>query len=581
MPIDRAKIRSLPSGPGVYVFRDSAGVPIYVGKAVSLRKRVVQHFSGEPIDVRELRMREETKEIETIVTKNEVEALILENNLIKYYKPELNVMLKDDKSYPYIKLTKEKFPRVLLTRRIVSDGSYYFGPYTDAGAARLTVKHLRQAFPIRSCTLDLNGKKTYEPCLDYQIGLCSAPCAGKVPEEEYRELVQGFASVLKGSYKKVLADLYSKMRDAASAMRYEEAANLRDRIIALEKLSTKQYAQLPGWSDYDVVEATGEAAAVLHFRKGSLIGRETLKLSSPDGMSRGDLLREFLQLFYSSGRTPANTVLVSSEIVEHLTGLSAWLKTKNPDVKVRGPSTDLERRLLDMCVSNLPTVSYTYTLSELRKLLKAERPIRIITGFDISNIGAKSSYGSAVTFVDGEKSRKGYRIYSIRGVRGQNDFAKIRETVARHIKNALAGKVVKPDMLLIDGGPIQLRYALQGLRMLHASDIYAISLAKREETICLPSGEEIKLPRNSPVLQLLQRVRDESHRFALLYHRKSRSKASLESVLNSIPGMGSERLRSLLTRFPTVESLRGASVEDLAKVPGISVRMARTILEAV
>lgn len=577
--LDRSAFDSIPEEPGVYVFRDSSGKVLYVGKAISLRRRVLQHFSGAPIDSREQNMRDSTASVEVLKMHNEVEALILENNLIKQYKPELNVLLKDDKTYPYIKITKEMFPRVTFTRKLVQDGGSYFGPYTDATAARLTIKHLRMVFPIRSCTLPLDGKRTYKPCLDYQIGLCCAPCALKVGDKEYSSYVQGFSGVLKGSYKRVLSDLYERMRVASDGTRYEEAANLRDRIVALERLATKQYAQLPGWADYDVVDAVGESAAVLHFRRGALIGRETLKLRSPAGVSQRDLVMEFIQLFYSSGRTPADTVLVRAEYSSLSHELDSWLKTKNSDAHLRGPRTRLESTLLDMCSSSLPESSSKQALELIGEIAGCAKTPSVIAGFDISNLGPRQSYGSAVCFVDGEPRRSEYRVYKSRSP-GQNDFAKIRETVFRHVKRALAGDVCKPDVILIDGGHVQLNYALQGLRLAHAAGIPAISLAKKEETICLPDGREITLNRASPALKLLQMVRDEAHRFAIAHHRRARSKVSLRSALDSVPGVGPVRITALTTRYPTVEAIRNAKAEDLAKIPGISYKTAKKILSA-
>jgi excinuclease ABC subunit C len=577
--MDKSVFKSLPNSPGVYIFRDAEHSPLYVGKAIDLKKRVEQHFSGPPADHREQILREASSDVEVIKTRNEVEALILENNLIKRFKPRLNVMLKDDKSYPYIKVTKEKFPRVTLTRRLLDDGGSYFGPYTSPTAARLTIKQLRRAFPIRTCSLELDGVKLYKPCLDYHLKLCRAPCASYISQEEYGKLVQGFVNVLKGSYKRVLSDLYSEMLSASDAQKYETAAAVRDRIMALEKLSSKQYAQLPGWADYDVVAARHDAGVVLHFRRGALVGREVLRLSAPEGVSPHQLLTEFLQLFYSAGRMPAATVLAQLE-GEERSSIEKWLKTKNPGAVLRMPRTSLERSLLEMCYANLPAITKAEALNELKRVLGLNDGLSVIHGFDVSNIGPSNPYVSAVCFVDGEPSRKNYRVYGIKGVKKQNDFAMIREAVIRHFKHVDKGDIPTPDLVLIDGGRVQLAYAVQALRLSHRRNLPIVSIAKREEVLFTPSGQSIKLPRSSGALQLLQYVRDESHRFALKHHRKSRRKQSLSSLLTGIKGLGPARMAALTTRYPTKESIRKAKLEDLCKIPGISGSLALRIREA-
>lgn len=574
--MERSEFESVPRSPGVYIFRDTADRPLYVGKAVDLRKRVEQHFSGSPHDAREAMLREQSRKVEHIVTRNEVEALILENNLIKRFRPPLNVMLKDDKSYPYIRITDEEFPRVTLTRRPVEDGSVYFGPYTSPTAARLTIKHLRKVFPIRGCSLDLDGKKTYRPCLDYHIKICSAPCAGLVTRNEYAKLVKGFTGVLRGKHKRILAALYRSMEQASSFQRYEEAAILRDRIVALEKLSERQYAQLPGWADYDVVAAKGDTGCVLHFRRGALIGREVFRLKVPGGISSSDLLSEFVQLFYSSGRTPANTVLVGHPL-DRLT--ANWLRTKNPECKTRTPSVSLERTLLEMCYANLPPLTKEEALTELGGVLRLERKISVIQGFDVSNLGPSNPYVSAVCFKGGEPHRKDYRMYRVRWTKGQNDFAMLEEALLRHAKHLKRGEVEYPDLILIDGGPVQLEYAQRALRIAKMS-VPVISLAKKEEIVHTVDGEQIRLARTDDALHILQYVRDEAHRFALRHHRRGRRRASLKSALEEVRGLGRVKSEKILERYPTVETLKKASIEDLSKVPGVSQELARRVRAA-
>jgi len=572
--MESSKIKSLPHLPGVYVFKDESGTPIYVGKAVDVRKRVEQHFSGAPIDPREDVLRKKAVDVEVFTTRNEVEALILENNLIKRFKPALNVMLKDDKTYPYIKVTKEEYPRVLLTRRLLDDGATYLGPYTSPSAARLTIKHLRQVFPIRSCSLEL-GKKSYRPCLDYHIKLCSAPCAHFISKEDYLKLVEGFVSVLKGSYKRVLAQLYEEMEEASSQLRFEEAARLRDRIFALERISTKQFAQLPGWADYDVFAVSGDAGAVLHFRKGALVGREVIRIKAPQGIPKEKLVAEFIELFYSSGRIPSATVIAEvSKEDAHV--LKSWLITKNPECEVRPPKNLKEKELLEMCYANLPQTTKEDALKELARILKIQSA-HVIHGFDVSNLGASYPYVSAVCFKDGEPDRRNYRVYKIKWVKGQNDFAMIREAVFRHARHIKSGELPKPDLILIDGGPIQLSYAKQALLMAHM-DTPVISLAKKEEIIYDTEGKELRLPRSNPALQILQHVRDEAHRFALKHHRKKRRKESLKSALEEVKGIGRVRLSRILERYPTLESLKKANLDSLCKIPGISKTLAQRIL---
>jgi excinuclease ABC subunit C len=576
LTMERSDFRGVPRSPGVYIFRDSADRPLYVGKAVDLRKRVEQHFSGNPHDAREAMLREQSKRVEHIVTRNEVEALILENNLIKRFRPPLNVMLKDDKSYPYIRITGEEFPRVMLTRRPADDGSSYFGPYTSPTAARLTIKHLRKVFPIRSCSLELDGEKTFRPCLDYHIKICSAPCAGLITKGEYAKLVNGFAGVLRGKHKSILASLYRSMEEASSLQRYEEAAILRDRIVALEKLSERQYAQLPGWADYDVVAAKGDTGCVLHFRKGALIGREVFRLRVPGGISSPDLLSEFVQLFYSSGRTPANTVLVHHPLDRSTT---SWLRAKNPVCSVRPPSGSLERTLLEMCYANLPALTKEEALRQLGDLLGIRSKISVIQGFDVSNLGPSNPYVSAVCFKEGEPHRRDYRVYRIKWTKGQNDFAMLEEVVLRHAKHLRRGEVESPDLILIDGGPAQLEYAQRALRIAKLK-VPVISLAKKEEMVHTVEGERIRLAHTDDALHVLQHVRDEAHRFALIHHRRGRRRISLKSALQEVRGLGRVKSAKILERYPTIGSLKKATVEDLSRVPGVSQELAQRVRAA-
>ncbi|MEM0120485.1 MAG: excinuclease ABC subunit UvrC [Thermoprotei archaeon] len=578
MALQRTSLRHLPDSPGVYIFKDAKGEPLYIGKSTSIRKRVEQHYSGPPVDAREGALRRLSEVVEYIKTRNEVEALILENNLIKKFRPPLNVMLKDDKTYPYIKLTKEEYPRVVLTRRLIDDGSYYFGPYTSPSAARLTIKQLRAAFPIRGCSLEL-GEKVYRPCLDYHIKICSAPCAKCISKEDYDRLVRGFVGVLRGSYKRLLGELYREMESAAERQQYEVAALLRDRIRALEILGAHQYAQLPGWAEYDVISAAGDAGVVLHFRRGALVGREVFRLRVPEGVGSSGLIEEFIQLFYSAGRTPANTVIVEGLDPKAKDYIEKWLKTKNPETVIRGPQTRVEAELINMCRSNLPSTSVDQALAELGGLLNLPKPPNVIYGFDVSNLGSSHPYVSAVCFVDGSPARKHYRVYAIRGVKSQNDFAMIREAVVRHMEHVKEGELPAPNLILIDGGPVQRGYAVQALRLAHASHIPVISLAKRFEVVYTDRGE-LHLPLTNRALQILQHIRDESHRFALKHHRKKRRKATLESVLMGVRGLGPKRLQVLSVRYRTLDEIVKAGVEGLLGVPGISRKLAERIVEA-
>jgi excinuclease ABC subunit C len=575
--LSHGSLRDLPDAPGVYIFRDKNGDALYIGKSTSIRKRVLQHYAGAPVDPREDALRRLSESVEYIKTRNEVEALILENNLIKKFRPPLNVMLKDDKTYPYIKVTNEEYPRVMLTRRLVDDGSHYFGPYTSPSAARLTVKELRSVFPIRSCSLDI-GRKTYKPCLDYHIKICSAPCANLVSKDEYSKLVRAFVGVLRGAYKKHLAELYRDMNSASQKQQYEVAASIRDRIRALETLATRQYAQLPGTSDYDVVVVGGDAGAVMHFRRGALVGREVFRLRVPAGVGPSGVVEEFLQLFYSTGRTPANTVLVEDLGGEAKRYLESWLKTKNPAAVIRRPSSNVEQELVNMCRANLPASTSEQVLSELGRLLGLEHEPRVIHGFDVSNLGSSHPYVSAVCFVDGAPNRRFYRVYGIRGVKSQNDFAMIREALVRHIRHVERGEIPKPDLILIDGGPVQREYALQALKLTHSADIPVVSLAKKHEVIHTERGQ-LRLPLTNKGLQLLQHVRDESHRFALKHHRRKRRRAGLESMLMGVRGVGPKRLQLITMRYRSLEELKRAGVEGLKAVPGISAKLAERIFE--
>jgi excinuclease ABC subunit C len=578
------KLDQLPNRPGVYLFKDAGGQVIYVGKARVLRDRVRSYFqASRPAELHKGRMVEDVADLELVVTDTEMEALALENNLIKRHKPLYNVRLRDDKNHPYLRLTlREDYPRLYVVRRPSEDGDAYGGPYIPASLGRKTAGLVRKVFGIRSCKETLNGRRP-RPCLQYQIKRCLAPCVAEVCSlETYRQSCEDARLFLEGRTEEVVRRLRADMERVAGEQRFEEAASLRDQVRALERLETPQKITTTELEERDLFAAhvEGDRAAVQAFsvRDGRVVAREGFlldQLAEPEAV-----LAQTLQQFYAGGRYVPREVLLPVEVPDRDL-LEAWLsERRGTRVHIRTPQRGEKLRLLDLVVRNTrlafelewkhPRKQSQEILRALGDLLDLEVEPRRIECFDISNIQGSDIVASMVVFEEGLPKKSDYRKFRVKGVSGApDDFASMNEVVGRRYRRLLEEGKELPDLVLIDGGKGQLGAAVEALDELGLGDQPVASLAKREELIFVRGrSQPIALPRASPVLQLVQRVRDEAHRFAVGFHRQRRSKRTLHSELDDIPGIGPAKRRKLLSAFGSLRGVRGASEADLATVVG-------------
>ncbi len=595
------KVRTLPRRPGVYLWKDREGKVLYVGKSVSLRDRVRSYLAPpEKLPPRLRRLMERAWDLEVFLTETELEALVLEANLIKRHRPRYNILLKDDKTYPYIKVTvQEPWPRVVKTRRLERDGARYFGPYPSARAVDQALEALRRQFPYRDCDEPMDGRRV-RPCLYYDLGWCLAPCVGKADPQAYREAIEGVIRFLEGKGEALLAELEERMWQAARSLEFERAARLRDRVRALAQLLEQQAVFAPGGEDQDLILVArddGSALIQVFFvRGGRLVGKDTFPLEGAEEAEEAELLEAFLLQFYQDAPQLPRTVLLPA-LPLHAEVLSAWLSSRRGErVVLRLPERDQEVRLLELARENL-----RYTLQELRlahldrrqraraalealaKALWLPAPPRRIEGYDISHLQGEAAVGSMVVFLQGRPHKAGYRRFRIRTVAGIDDYGMMAEVLRRRFARWAEGEEGEwgelPDLLLVDGGRGQLNVALRVLEEAGLRERLSVAaLAKREEEVFLPDRDEpVRLERSNPALQLLQQVRDESHRFARGYHHLLRRKKVRRSRLDEIRGVGPRRKQALLRRFGSLAALRQASVEEIAQVPGISRALAERI----
>jgi excinuclease ABC subunit C len=578
------KLETLPAQPGVYLFKDRDGNVVYVGKARSLKDRVRSYFQpGRPVEVWRGDMVSQIADLDLVLVDTDMEALALENNLIKRHRPRYNVLLRDDKNHPYLKLTlTEEYPRLYVVRRVGEDGNAYGGPYIPALLGRKTARMVHKLFGVRSCKEVLNGRRP-RPCLQYQIGRCLAPCVAEItPRERYRQACEDARLFLEGRTEEVVRRLKDAMAEAAAADRFEEAASLRDQIRALERLETPQKITTTDLEERDFFGAyvEGERAALQVFavRDGKVVAREGFlldELAEPE-----TVLSSSLQQYYAQGRYVPREILVPQPLPDAEL-LQSWLSLRRGSaVRIRVPQRGEKVRLLDLVMRNArlafdlewrhPRRQSQEILRALRDLLDLEVEPRRIECFDISNIQGSDVVASLVVFEDGLPRKADYRTFRVRSVSGlPDDFASMREVVGRRYRRLLEEGKDLPDLILIDGGKGQLGAAMEALAELGIGHQPVASLAKREEAIFLPGREEpVILPRSSPVLQLVQRVRDEAHRFAVGFHRKTRARRTLHSELDEIPGVGPARRRKLLSRFGSLRGVRAASLAELAKSVG-------------
>ena len=588
------KLQNLPAAPGVYQHKDAAGKVLYVGKAKNLRSRVRQYFqkSRSP-DPRIERMLGKATDIEVIVTDSEVEALILEANLIKSLKPRYNVNLKDDKSYPYIVITNEPYPRVFVTRHIRRDGSRYFGPYTDVKNVRAALKSVRDIFLVRSCNFFIDDeairKKKYKICLDYHIKKCGGPCEGLVSEEQYNSMIDQVASVLRGKSETLLQSLRTEMDDLAARMRFEEAAVLRDRIRGIEAYSEKQKAVDLDRTDRDIfafaAEGDDACGVIFKLRDGKMIGRQHYYMTHVDQKSDSEILESLLQRFYLEAEYVPREVFLPAP-VENADSICSWLSEKRGEpVAISAPTEGEEARLVRMSASNakflldelkiqkMKRADYVpFGVQSLQRDLRLEKLPRRIECFDISNIQGSDSVASMVVFSDGKPRKSEYRKFKIQSVRGPDDFASMQEVVRRRYARVKEEQAEMPDLIVVDGGKGQLSSAVEILTGLGFAEQPVIGLAKRLEEVFKPGQSEPELiPKTSGGLKLLQQIRDEAHRFAVTFHRSLRTKRTLQTELDLIEGIGKKRSKELLEAFGSVQGVKFATREQLTEVVGEKV----------
>lgn len=596
------KLDNLPKKPGCYMFKDSKGKIIYIGKAKVLQNRVRSYFQNGRLEGPKLeRLKSKIADLETIVTDSEMEALILEMNLIKEYKPRYNVNLKDDKSYPYIRVTNERFPRIFPTRKIIRDGSRYFGPYTDVGAMRNLLKSVKRLFPIRSCNYDLTedavAKKKYKLCLDYYIKKCDGPCEGLIGEKEYKETVEQIVKFINGKNNQVVVELKEKMWRLAEAKRYEDAARVRDQIQSIEEFQYKQKVVTDDATDRDIVtvalEGEDACGVVFKVRDGKILGRQHFYLNGVEEEPYENVVASFLKQFYLKSDFIPDEIYLPVEIPE-TEPVENWLSEKaERAVRLIHPKIGQKAKLMEMGMKNAHLLLEELKLQKLKQKdyiphnvkalqrdLHLKHPPRRIECFDVSNIQGTNPVASMVTFVNGRPKKSDYRRFKIKIKETPDDFAMMAEAVRRRYSGSLAEKLEPPDLILVDGGKGQLSTVVEVLAKLNRSEWPVAALAKRLDEVFVPGASDPQnIPKTSSGLKLLQHIRDEAHRFAVTYHRTLRRKRTIQSAVDAIPGVGPARRRALIKHFGSVSSLREATVDEIELVEGISHDLAKKIWE--
>ncbi len=599
----KTRLQALPEKPGVYRMFDSAGKVIYVGKAKVLRNRVRSYFSSKRLDAKTMQLVSQITDFDYIVTDSEQEALILETTLIKQHRPKYNVIFKDDKNLPFIKVTlNEKFPRVLKTRKLDDDGSRYFGPFSAAGSVARTMTLIERLFPLCSRPEQIQGNQA-RPCLQYYIHRCMGACAGKADPDEYRASVQEVLLFLEGKHDLLIQKMRAQMEDASEKLRFEQAAYLRDRLNDLQGVLQRQKVVLPQQIDMDVVALALEheeaCAEVLFVRQGKLLGHQHYVMKNAEGESPESVQQSFLEQFYASATTVPRLLLTQHQLLDEEPVRQLLELKRGASIEIAVPKRGEKKALLDMAAQNAKEgleqerfkwlsdeQKRTGALTELQAALNLPAKPQRIECFDISNAQGTNTVASMVVFENGGPARSEYRRFQIKTVEGSNDFESMREALTRRFKRAasVADEDAKwtrlPDLLVIDGGKGQLGVAVEVLAAGGRSDIPVVGLAKQQEEIFFPGrSASLLLPRNSEALYLLQRIRDEAHRFAITYHRDLRSKKTVKSPLDEISGVGPKRKKALIKAFGGVAAIRAASLDEIAAVEGIDRRTAEKVKE--
>ncbi len=594
----RLKLKELPESSGVYIMRDSEGEILYVGKALNLKNRVRSYFHSGVKDNKVIALINKVVDFDYIITNGEVDALVLENTLIKQHKPRYNILLKDDKLYPFLRIdTREAYPRVEVIRRLKADGSKYFGPYMLGVNTKDMLELLHTAFPLRSCRNRFERlPKSHRPCLNYHIGRCLAPCKGLISREEYGKIIRDVMDFLKGNDKRIREILTLKMQAASDNLEYEVAIEYKKRLETLDKMVRSQIVSLPKDYNLDIFGiSTGvvnNAIAVLSVRGGKLVSAD--KFVAKEGLDNAATLSTFIYQYYEF------TPLIAEEIICSIPlegkGLEEVLTERaKRKIRIIHPKQGVRRQLADMADNNAEEYltrstaeitrkenMTTLAAQQLGQLLGIKKLVRMEC-YDISNLGATDKVAAMTVFKDGEKESRLYRAFRIKTVIGANDFASIKEALTRRLLRLAEGKDVsfgeKPDLIIVDGGKGQVTYAKEALEDCGYSDIPLIGLAEREETIILSNNGELSLPNNSFALMLLQRIRDEAHRFAINYHRKLRETRTLESRLKSVKGIGEKTIKALFAHFKSYEGIRAADKATLLAVPRLNEKQAESLIQ--
>jgi len=590
------KLVALPARPGVYLMRDSGGKIIYVGKAKILSNRVRSYFRGQPANPKITALVQRIHGLEYIVTDNEAEALILEINMIKEHRPRYNVNLKDDKLYPYLKVTvNEPFPRAYVTRRYENDGARYFGPYTSAGALRMTLEVLNKVFPLRNCKYRLPEKRGPRECLNFFLGKCSGPCHGHISQEDYRAMVSEVLDFLAGKTAAIEKRLEREMEEAGAALNFELAAGCRDKLSAVRKVSEKQKMHAIGGKDEDVLAVSvigyDACGVIFKVRGGKLVGSEHHYLRNILGESPSEVMGAFIRQIYLTDREYPAQIFLNQAIEDKNLLQTIMSERSGRRVKLHVPERGITAGLVSMAEHNSSLLLEELIMRKeksrqrvpeallgLQKALKLPSLPHTMVCFDVSTIQGGYAVAAMSCFRNGSPFKSGYRRFRIREVQGQDDFAMIGEAVGRYFAHVASGELEMPQLVVIDGGKGQLNAALQAIEKSGAQVPPTVALAKKEEELYLPGEKEpFALSRRSEALRLLERIRDEAHRFAVSYHRKVRKKTTLKSSLEDIPGVGPVKARALINAFGSIQAVARAGMEQLTSVSGISAALARKI----
>ncbi len=595
------KLKLIPSKPGVYLFKNKNKKILYIGKARSLRQRLRSHFNpGIKEDPRHGLLMKQVKDFEVILTDNEVEALILEANLVKEYHPKYNVNLKDDKSYPYIRVTNEEYPRIFITRKMVRDGSRYFGPYTEVGQIRELMAAVRKIFPVRSCSHRLTWenikKKKYQVCLNYHIKRCAGPCEGHISRDEYLKIVNQIVDFIRGKNKSLIKELQLSMQQYADKRKYENAAEMRDRIQAIELFRAKQKVMDETTADRDFVTIVTKnkdaCAMVFNVREGKLINRQHFYITFQNRTKEKEVLSAFIKQYYLKKEFIPKEILFPLR-PNDMMQLQKWLEEKRgAKVELKIPLKGKKAKLMSMCTKNAELLlkelkeqkgikknTLVESVIALQKNLSLPQPPKRINAFDISNFSGKDTVASMIVFENGYPQKSEYRRYKINSVQGPDDYKAMTEVITRRIRRLQNEKKQLPDLILVDGGKGQVSAAWEALHNCGIKNQALVGLAKRLEEVYVPQCSDPQvIPKHSAGLFLLQRIRDEAHRFALDYHRKLRKKRTLTSELERIPGIGEKRKKALLNHFNSLEEIRKSTLDKIAQVQGLNKKIAEKIV---